>query len=213
MTELARAQTGSADLHPQARSMLLSIRDKTHKRSRCAATRAWTAREGKKMKGWTGILAAIVALTALSLASPLAAADEAGKTPLKVDVTGLFEAGLGDAVGSAKFTLLGASTADTDSGTVTYRFSFGATTKSRAGQTFTPISGTNTLKGRHGRLVIRTSGRRFELGSGHDAWTGSWSIVRGTDKYAGLKGNGGYAAVVTPDDHFFFEYEGYVTRS
>ncbi len=168
------------------------------------------------MKASAFIVAAIVALAALSLASPLAAADEAGKTPLKIAVKGQFEkTGLGDAVGSAKFTLLGASTADTDAGPATYRFSFGATTKSRAGQSFTPISGTNSLKGRHGRLVIRMSGQEFDPGEGYYVWTGTWSIVRGTGKYAGLKGGGGYAAVIdeTPSLHFSIQYEGSVTGS
>jgi hypothetical protein len=162
------------------------------------------------MKGSAYILAAIVALTALSLASPLAAADGAGKTPLSIDVKGQ-----GGAAGSGTFTLLGASTADSDAGPVTYQFSFGAITKSRAGQSFTRNSGMNTLKGRRGRLVIRTSGRVFDSGEGYEAWTGTWSIVSGTGKYAGLKGSGGYAAVITPTEphHFSFRYEGFVTGS
>ena len=166
------------------------------------------------MKRLLLILAAIVALAALSLASPLAAADRAGKTPLIIEMKG--QGGPG---GSGTFTLLGASTADSDRGTLTYQFSFGAVTKSLAGQSFTPNSGKITLNGRHGRLVIRTSGRAFDSGDvpgydqGYEAWTGTWSIVRGTGKYAGLKGSGGYVAVVLPDLHFSFQYEGFVTRS
>ena len=160
------------------------------------------------MKVSVYILSALVALTALSLASPLAAADEAGKTPLKIYVKGQ-----GGAEGGGTFTLLGANTAYSDLGTVSYQFSFGAITKSRAGQSSTRNSGTSTLKGRHGRLVIRTSGRVFDSGEGYEAWTGTWSIVSGTGKYAGLKGSGGYAAVITPDLHFSFQYEGFVTGS
>ena len=164
------------------------------------------------MKRWLLILAAIVALTALSLASPLAAADRAGKAPLTIEVEGQ-----GRTMGSGTFTLSGASTTDSDTGTVTYQFSSGVVTKSRAGQSFQRNSGTNTLKGKHGRLVIRTSGRVFgSLGGlgGYEAWTGTWSIVRGTGKYAGLKGSGGYAAVINSLDlHFFLRYEGFVTGS
>ena len=105
------------------------------------------------MRSWT--LAGIVVLTAFSLASPLAAADQAGKTPLKIYVA---EHGIG--VGSGTFTLLGANAADSDSGTLTFvKSSNGRYGRTSDGLLFQSAQRTDTLKGKYGTLVVRSTGR------------------------------------------------------
>ena len=82
-----------------------------------------------------------MALTALSVASPLTAADEARKTPLRIDAEEHFLAGIREfsGTGAGTFTLLGASTADSDSGRLTFKFSYGGISKTADGQSFQPF--------------------------------------------------------------------------
>ena len=182
------------------------------------------------MKRWL-ILAAIVALTVLSLAAPLTAADEAGKTSLGIDVVAkkvLWYLPVGSPTsGSGTFTLVGASAAESDSGTVTFKFSSGPLTKTEHGQFFQSIRHTKTLKGKRGRLVIYSTGRQFQIVTsfGYNypssfVLTGTWSIVSGTGSYADLKGGGEFVAIVLPNLRagavdaydFSYRYSGFVTR-
>lgn len=149
-------------------------------------------------------LMAILALAAP--ATSLAAPATAQKELLSIDMTGQ-----GGAVGTARFALL--SPAKSDSGTVAYRFSFGAEKRDPNGQLGSSVRGTETLKGKSGQLVIRSSGRTSFTGV-YEVWTGTWSIVSGTGKYAGLEGGGGFVTVIISSSlRFSFRYEGFVTRS
>ena len=169
------------------------------------------------MNGRTVTIVVMATLTALSLASPLAAAREAGKTPLAIEtvVSGVVLVGSGTASGT--FTLdLGSSS---DSGKLTFTFSYGSLRRSAAGQYFLPVERTETLKGKHGKLVIRSTGRQIRvpvLKEDDEVWTGTWSIVRGTGRYAGLEGGGGFAGLsqaTGSGPYYASRYEGLVTRS
>ena len=122
----------------------------------------------------------------------------------------------------------GASAADSDSGKFKFKFSTGSLTKTSYGQSFQPVRHTGTAKGKHGTLAVRTTGRQFpvltRLGLGFSGinnfvLSGTWSIVGGTGRYAGLKGGGAFVATMLhtttgPDEFdFSYRYEGFVTRS
>lgn len=165
------------------------------------------------------ILAAIAVLAALSSAPPLAAADSAAKTRLTITVLGKTRS---DGM-SARFTLLGASAADSDSGALTFKAVRElAPETTPAGFSFSPVRRTETFKGKHGTLVIRSAGRQFSVVKEDDSvWTGTWSIVSGTGSYAGLEGGGETIGIRQPparvssfaDYDFSYRYEGLVTRS
>src|SRR2546422_4239647 len=129
-------------------------------------------------------LAALALAALFGVSAALAAADEAGKTALRIYVA---EHGVG--VGSGTFTLQGASAADSDSGTLTFVKSFnGRYGRTSDGLLFQSAQRTDTLTGKHGRLVIRSTGRQFPVVKNDNyVWVGTWSIVSGTGKYAGLK--------------------------
>ena len=176
------------------------------------------------MKAWTMILAAIVALTALSLASPLGAAPAAGKMPLRIGT--LVHGNLfGSGTASGKFTL--ELSASRDAGKLTFKYTYGSARKTSAGQTFRPGERTETFRGKYGTLVIHSVGRQFPVGvesptdpdGDSEVWTGTWSIVSGTGRYAGLKGGGGVVGIILfSAGHdvsldYSWRYEGFVTRS
>ena len=162
----------------------------------------------KHVCGAIAVIMTVGTVAAAAVASPLAAASEAGKKPLSIDVTGQ-----GGASGSATFTLIGAGTAGSDSGTVTYAFSFSSSGKNPQGQAGESVRGTETLKGKRGGFVVHSSGRTYYTGH-YEVWTGRWSIVSGTGEYAGLKGGGGFDTVIVhPELRFSIRYEGFATRS
>ena len=183
----------------------------------------------RERKAWT--LAGIAVLSTLSLAPPLAAEGKAAKTALQIDVVAkrvIWYLPVGSPTsGSGTFKLLGANAADSDRGTVTFKFSSALGTKTEHGQFFQSIRHTKTLKGKHGGLVIHSTGRQFPIGTslfGNDTsyvLTGTWSIFSGTGSYAGLKGGGEFVALIVPnlragvpDEYdFSYRYEGLVTRS
>ena len=144
------------------------------------------------------VLAVALAVGAPTLGSPVAAADTTPRvTPwtLKLTETRTREGG-----GSGTFQLLGGNAADTDAGTVTFSQGVGRNGKTSEGLLYVAVPRTETLKGRHGTLVIRSSTRVFGVGvrEQDDAVsTGTWSIVRGTGRYAGLSGGGGGVGIIT----------------
>ena len=176
------------------------------------------------MKRWLLTLAAIVALAALSLTSPLAAADRAGKMPLRI-LTIVEGNLLFSGTASGKFTL--ELSASSDAGKLTLKYTYGSVFRTGAGLTFRPGERTDTFRGKYGTLVIHSIGRRFLVGvvnpkdpHGEDeVWMGTWSIVSGTGRYAGLKGGGEVAGIIeyaghgTPSSYYLHRYEGFVTRS
>ena len=102
--------------------------------------------------------------------------------------------------GSGTFELLGGNAADTDSGTVAFSQGVGRNGRTPGGLLFLAVPRTETLKGKHGTIVIRSSTRVFGVGvrEQDDAVsTGTWSIVRGTGRYAGLSGGGGGVGIIT----------------
>ena len=175
------------------------------------------------MKVSAFIFSAIVALlTALSLASPLAAADEAAEMPLRIET--MVEGNLlVSGTASGKFTLdLGTSA---DSGKVTLKYTYGSVRRTGAGQTFRPGERAETFSWKYGTLVTHSIGRQFPVGvenpkdpdGDSEVWMGTWSIIRGTGRYGGLKGGGGVAGIIEISGHglsldYFHRYEGLVTR-
>ena len=148
------------------------------------------------MKGSRLVLAAIVATTPLSLASSLAASNGAAKVPMSIETIVQGEL-LVSGTASGTFTLdLGASS---DSGKLTLKYAYGLVKRTAAGQLFRPGERTETFRGKYGTLVVHTVGRQFPVGvqsrqdpdGDSEVWLGTWSIVRGTGRYAGFKGSGG----------------------
>jgi hypothetical protein len=136
------------------------------------------------------IFSALLAAVALA-ASSATAAPSAAKN-LTITATGILQSGSGGGA-SGPFELQGASAADTDVGKLT--FSEGAipplARKTPEGLTYVPLNFPATVTGKHGTLVIRMSARQFDVVKVDDSIvTGTWSVVRGTGAYAGLKGGG-----------------------
>ena len=114
------------------------------------------------MKASACILSAIVALTALSLASPLGAAYEAAKMP--VTITTIVEVGntIGSGTASGRFNLeLGGSS---DSGKLTLKYTYSLPKRSATGQLSRRIERTETFRAKAGTLVIHTIGRHIPVG-------------------------------------------------
>lgn len=175
------------------------------------------------MKSRALTLAAILALTGLLLAAPLAAADEAAKMPLTIKT--IVEGNLvGSGTASGRFTLdLGISSA---SGKLRLKYTYGLVKKSGAGQLFKPMERTETFRLKAGTLVIHTIGRQIPVGvknpkdpdGDSEVFIGTWSIVRGTGTYAGLKGSGEVAGLVVISGRglfleYFHRYEGFASKS
>jgi hypothetical protein len=84
----------------------------------------------------------------------------------------------------------------------------------RDGQTIYIHSGTWTLTGKLGTLVLRERNEWVDAGGSPDAppWigTGSWKVVRGTGQYAGITGGGrsGHAGL---GSRWLARYEGFLT--
>jgi hypothetical protein len=147
------------------------------------------------------LLLTATVLTTLVLALPLSAANEATGVPLRIGT--LVEGLLGDSgTVSGRFTLeLGASTA---SGKLTWKYTYGDVQRSNSGQTLKPAALTETLKAKSGTLVLKSVGHQIPVGMKNprdpdadmEVWIGTWSIVKGTGKYAGLTGGGDAAGVI-----------------
>jgi hypothetical protein len=175
------------------------------------------------MKSWT-LLLATVAAVALSLSPPLGAASEAAKMP--VTITTIVEVGstIGSGTASGRFNLeLGGSSG---SGKLTLKYTYGLPKRSATGQLSRRIERTETFRAKAGTLVIHTIGRHIPVGvenpkdpdGDSEVVIGTWSIVRGTGAYAGLKGGGDVAGLVVISGRglsleLFHRYEGYATKS
>lgn len=161
-------------------------------------------------------LTAIAVLAALALAGSPSAAT-AAKTHLTITVVGKISGGKA----SGTFTLLGASTAYSDSGRAAHTVPLESSTrKTPEGLTYLPTQRTETLKGKHGTLVIRSMLRLFDVAKQDDSVsTGTWSIVRGTGRYSRLRGGGALVGITQAalnasnfsDYTFSHRYEGSVT--
>jgi hypothetical protein len=153
-------------------------------------------------------------LGVLVLASTLSAATGAAKRPLTIKASGQ-----GTTTLSGTFTLAGANAADSDSGTLRFAAPLGKYGTTAERLIYTTDQWTETLKGKRGTLVIRSTGRRYPVVKEDEAaFLGTWSIVRGTGKYDGLKGGGGVVGVIGTATKiigttFSYRYEGIVTSS
>ena len=133
------------------------------------------------------VLVAFSALACLS-GGPLAAAGAGARTPLTITVIGKTDG----TIVSGKFNLIGSSAAYIDSGKFTHSAPVESLSrKTSDGLSYVVIQRTDTVKGKHGTLVIRSRVERFDVVEEDDFVTnGTWSIVRGTGRYAGITGKG-----------------------
>jgi hypothetical protein len=145
------------------------------------------------MKKDAPILAVLAAAACLSLGGAGAAAGAAEKTPLTITVVGRTS---GDAV-SGKFSLVGTSTAYADSGPFAHSVPVESfVRKTPDGLAYIVIQRTDTLKGKYGTIVIRTRVRRYDVAKEDDfVSNGTWSILRGTGRYARLEGKGALVGI------------------
>jgi hypothetical protein len=176
----------------------------------------------------THAFVALAALAGLALAASLSASGASTRTPaVRAATTSLSITATGQISGfggptSAKFNLLGASAADTDSGKLTFTAPTNPLSRKTAeGLNYTPMQLTQTLRGKYGTLVIRSSVSLFDVVKEDDfVATGSWSVVRGTGKYAGLKGGGALVGITQfsagassiSDYDFSYRFAGRVTK-
>jgi hypothetical protein len=177
------------------------------------------------MKG-TRTLATIAVLSGLALAASFSAT---GATPRsgKAAMSSLTITAIGTTKGipgkaSAKFELVGGNAANTDLGTLGFDVGIDPLPKKTAdGLPYREMRFVQTLKGKHGTLTIRALVDLFDIVKVDDyVATGTWSIVKGTGRYAGLTGKGALVGIrQTPPDSssisdwtFSFRYEGHVSR-
>jgi hypothetical protein len=138
------------------------------------------------------ISAAVGTVLALAAVLPAGgAATGSAQKNLTITATGILTSGVGPASGT--FELQGASGAETDLGKLTFPQPAipPLAQKTPEGLTYLPLRITVTFTGKHGTLVVRTSARQFDVVKVDDSIaTGTWSVVKGTGRYAGLKGGG-----------------------
>ena len=108
--------------------------------------------------------------------------------------------------------MIGPTSAYTDSGAVTRKDAYGAVKKTPNGHSYALNGGTSTFMGKHGRIVVRTVGKTYFMDE-HEVWIGTWKVVRGTGKYAQLKGTGGFTAVHPGDFTYAMRLEGLINRT
>ena len=133
-------------------------------------------------------VAGISVLCAVVLGSALTTASAAGtRSRIKIDT---YLSGIEGGTGKFVLTLKSAL----DGGTITFTRSFGADKTTAEGLPYSVLTDTETLKGKAGTLVIRSSGQAFAPGFGDEVWMGTWTIVKGTGQYAGLTGGGRWVA-------------------
>ena len=115
-----------------------------------------------------------------------------------------------DIVGT--FTLQGLTDGPLQRDSGTFLTSPNASAPSRVvdGQRTQHFGVNDTLTGKRGTLVIQSFGDGVSAGGGYDVGSGTWSIVRGTGAYAGLKGGGRFGYAMTPTKFSFAQFEGFV---
>ncbi|MDX1389989.1 MAG: hypothetical protein R3344_12410 [Acidobacteriota bacterium] len=80
----------------------------------------------------------------------------------------------------------------------------------RDGQDFEIVRGTDVLEGKRGTLTIRQSGRIYSAGHSTEAGLGTWSLIKGTGSYAGLKGGGRWAWALDEKENGYLRYDGFL---
>ncbi len=171
-------------------------------------------------------LVTVAALVALALTGSLVANGATTTSRAATAKTQLTITALGKVSGfggptSGTFNLVGANAATSDAGRLTYTAPGNTLPRKTAdGLSYTPMQLTETLKGKKGTLVIRSVVRLFGVVKEDDSVaTGTWSIVRGTGAYAGLKGGGALVGITQAsassisEYNFSYRYEGRVARA
>jgi hypothetical protein len=146
--------------------------------------------------GVVTLVAVVAALVAISTASGVAES----RKPIKIDLQAEgFEHQTG------KFLLsLGI---DGDIGKAESRLVSARRGKTPDGWEFNNVKRTTTLTGKQGTLEIAWQGRAYEMGYGDsDVREGTWSIVKGTGRYAGIHGGGTWKGT----QHIFNQVSRYV---
>ncbi len=154
----------------------------------------------------TALVLGAVGLVALTVALPLGAAAGTGTAPIAIN-----SKASGSDTCDGRFTL--STKGIGDSGHLTCKRTFSDKSVSTpGGLPFTTISGTDTLTGKVGTLVLRFRGRIFTNTSySKEVWMGTWSIVHGTGKYARLAGGGDFVAISKVCCTLWNQYAGHVT--
>lgn len=80
----------------------------------------------------------------------------------------------------------------------------------RDGQRVRQWVGSGTFVGKRGTIVVRFRIDWLDAGHGHDAGSGTWSVIRGTRDYATLTGGGRSAHVWLPGGPAASRAEGFV---
>jgi hypothetical protein len=60
----------------------------------------------------------------------------------------------------------------------------------REAQSVSLYDGVSTLRGKRGTLVMRYHSEYVDAGNGYHVGSGTWKVVRGTGRYAGVAGGG-----------------------
>jgi hypothetical protein len=133
-----------------------------------------------RLVGVLGALAAALALTSVTAASPEVTRQWVAMTATgAANPSGTFE---------WDFTPLQSGALEPDSGTETATFK--QRVVKRGGRSVTIVDWTTTSKGERGTLVIRASMEHVQIGNGYEVGVGTWKVLRGTGQYAGLSGRG-----------------------
>ena len=135
------------------------------------------------MSGRFVAVGAIGIVCAILFAAPLGATT-AGKKPIRID-----SRTVGIEGGSGNFFLSMGKGGDL--GKVTLTRTFGPDKTAPDGLPYGKVTETDTLKGKHGTLVVRAVGPTYAMGIGDsEVWEGTWKIASGTGDYSGLTGGG-----------------------
>ena len=166
-----------------------------------------------------------ISMFAALLATAALAASSAPATPSAAKNLTITAAGIlgGASVATGTFELQGASGAETDLGKVAFTEPAvpPLAKKTPDGLSYYPLSFPVTLTGKHGTLVIRISARQFDVVKTDDSIaTGTWSLVKGTGRYAGLHGGGALVGLQQTagrgsisDYAYQFRFQGRVTKA
>jgi hypothetical protein len=159
------------------------------------------------MKARHAILVALAA--AVTLTSVAAAGPDAAKQRVAIDIKFCSP---GKAQGTFVLTPQQFGPLKRDSGTIRSNL---ANTPGRNvmrdGQKVTIYDGgVTTLTGKRGTLTIRDRNEWVDVGNGDSIGIGTWKVVRGTGRYAGIvgKGRNGHAGLGCP---WYARYEGFLT--
>lgn len=71
--------------------------------------------------------------------------------------------------------------------------------------------GITTLNGKRGSIVFRYRSEYVEAGNGYNVGTGTWKVVRGTGRYAGITGGGRAGHVFLDGGPWSSRLEGFLT--